>query len=359
MSNLKAIKTPNQQLNRKSVKKVFVAGTGAVGSTLINQIRENSGNQPLDLIGVCNSKNVKWLKNGDTDLKYDDLRTAPSKNWKEITGKLTAFDRESVIFVDSTGSPEVAKLYPELLQNGIHIVTPSKLANSQSQAYYDELQTLAELNGTRFLFETNVGAGLPIIKTIKNLIESGDEIHEISGVLSGTMTFLFSELDKGELFSKSVIKARTLGYAEPDPRDDLSGEDVARKFLILARICGCKVERDEVDVESLIPNELKNVDSVSFLRKLPDFDKNWQNKITTAVSGGKKLRYTGTFNRDGIKIGVEAVDQSSPTGRLTGTNNLITITTSRYNQQPLIIQGPGAGKNVTAAGILSDILSIE
>lgn len=359
MSNLKAIKSPNQQLNSKTVKKVFVAGTGAVGGTLIKQIRENAENQPLDLIGVCNSKNVKWFKDGNTQLNYDELRTAPSKNWKKITNKLASLERDSVIFVDSTGSPEVAKLYPELLQNGIHVVTPSKLANSQSQAYYDELQTLAELNGTRFLFETNVGAGLPIIKTIKNLIESGDEIHEISGVLSGTMTFLFSELDSGEPFSKSVIKARTLGYAEPDPRDDLSGEDVARKFLILARICGCKVERDEVEVESLIPDELKHVDSITFLKKLPVFDKTWKKRISAAMSNGEKLRYTGTFNGDGIKIGVEAVDQASPTGRLTGTNNLITIKTSRYNQQPLIIQGPGAGKNVTAAGILSDILSIE
>ncbi len=359
MSELKAFKAPNHKLNYKAVKKVFIAGTGAVGGALIKQLCNIQENRNLKLIGLCNSGNVKWYSNDIGGSFADDLRSAPKKNWDEIVSKLASNKSESVIFVDSTGSPEVAALYPELLQNGIHVVTPSKLANTQSQEYFDELQNLAAQYNTQFLYETNVGAGLPIIKTIKNLIDSGDEILEISGVLSGTMTYLFSELDKGELFSKSVIKARTLGYAEPDPRDDLSGEDVARKFLILARICGCKLERYEINVESLIPDSLKDTDSVTFLEKLPEHDSEWRSKVSDAVSDGKKLRYTGLLKDGKIKIGVEAVDQSSPIGRLNGTNNLITIKTGRYNHQPLIIQGPGAGKNVTAAGILSDILSIE
>lgn len=359
MSQLKAYNTPNKQRKLKRVKKVFIAGTGAVGGTLINQIYEFNGQQPIELIGVCNSKNVKWIHSNGSKFSRESLLTADRIDWDTIIEKLSSFKKENTVFVDATGSNKVAKQYPDFLQNGVHVVTPSKLANSQSQEQFDHLKYLADENNVEFLYETNVGAGLPIIQTIKNLVHSGDEILEISGVLSGTMTYLFSELDKGKSFSKSVIQARTLGYAEPDPRDDLSGEDVARKFLILARVSGLKIERESIQVESLIPEDLKKVDSVTFLEKLPNYDEDWKTKLSEEHENGNTLRYTGSLHKGRITVGVESVEKTTPLGQLNGTNNLVKIKTRRYFDQPLIIQGPGAGKNVTAAGVLADILAIE
>ena len=357
MTQLKAYKKP---LNKKApkVKKLFIAGVGAVGNTLLKQISKIQGESSLRVLGVCNSKHQLWYDHTQRDYSINELLRAPQLDWDQIIQKLTTYERGSVIFVDTTGSLEVAEKYPLLLKNGVHIVTPSKLANTREQKYFDKLHYIASENDAKFLYETNVGAGLPIISTIRNLIQTGDKIIEVNGVLSGTMTYLFSELDKGKKFSESVIQARTLGYAEPDPRDDLSGEDVARKFLILARICGIQIEREELNVESLIPEQLQNVDSVTFLEKIHEYDPEWNQRCKSAEQRGNKLRYTGSFSKGSIEIGIKEVPLGSSLGQLTGTNNLVQIRTKRYNQQPLIIQGPGAGKEVTASGIIADILSI-
>jgi len=337
------------------VKKVFVAGVGAVGCTLIRQLENQSS---LRVVGLCNSKHVQWFGSEEAYYQRKELQTSPDKEWDEVLQKLTTYKQGSVVFVDATGSTEVASLYSKLLENQIHVVTPSKLANTQSQENFDQLHKIATDHGVEFHYETNVGAGLPVINTIKNLIASGDEILEISGVVSGTMTYLFSELESGEPFSETVNKARTLGYAEPDPRDDLSGEDVARKFLILARICGIRIEREDVEVDSLIPHNLANVDAAQFLNRLAEVDSEWENRIAREKEAGQVLRYTGKFHRGKITIGIESVPKLSALGSLSGTTNLITIRTSRYNDQPLTIQGPGAGKEVTAAGVLADLLKI-
>ncbi len=356
MSHLQAIKKSTTPYTKpKPVKKIFIAGVGAVGCTLIQQLEK----QPfLRIVGICNSRHVQWFSNGKANYAHDDLQKAPDKSWKQIIQKLISFKQGSVIFVDATGSPEVSDLYPELFENGIHVVTPSKLANTQSQETFDKLHETSIKNNVEFHYETNVGAGLPVVNTVKNLIASGDKILEISGVVSGTMTYLFSELEKGATFSETVNKARTLGYSEPDPRDDLSGEDVARKFLILARICGIKIEREEVSVESLIPTHLKNVEPTQFLKELKGSDSHWNERIQKEAENGRVLRYTGKLNDGKIEVGIEAVPKLSALGSLTGTTNLITIRTKRYNDQPLTIQGPGAGKEVTAAGVLADILKI-
>ncbi|WP_069132744.1 homoserine dehydrogenase family protein [Rhodohalobacter halophilus] len=356
MSHLHAIKKSSAPfIKPKPVKKVFIAGVGAVGCTLIQQLENHPS---LNVLGYCNSRHVQWLDGEKVHYQHKDLQKAPAKNWDEIIKKLTTYKRGSVIFVDATGSPEVSTLYPSLFEHGIHIVTPSKLANTQSQETFDKLHRIALENEAEFYFETNVGAGLPVISTVKNLIASGDEILEISGVVSGTMTYLFSELEKGASFSETVNKARTLGYAEPDPRDDLSGEDVVRKFLILARVCGIKIERDEVAVDSLIPEHLQNVEPGQFLEGLKDSDKDWEKRIAEESQKGKVLRYTGKLTGRKISVGIEAVPKLSALGSLTGTTNLITLRTKRYNDQPLTIQGPGAGKEVTAAGVLADLLKI-
>lgn len=358
MSQLKAFKKPEAH-SEKKVKKLFIAGVGAVGSTLLKQISAFTPNgNNVRVIGVCNSKQALWFDRSQQNYSLRNLRRAPNRDWDEIIDKLTSYEKGSVVFVDTTGNLEVSDLYTRLLTNRIHVVTASKLANTQSQQAYDDLHRTARANGARFLFETNVGAGLPIIETIQNLLITGDEIQEISGVLSGTMTYLFSELDQGKSFSKAVINARALGYAEPDPRDDLSGEDVARKFMILARICGIRLEREDLEVESLIPEPLSNVDSSEFLEKLHLFDSHWTEKIDEATKKGHRLRYAGKLKNGKINIGVESVPADSSIGRLTGTNNLIQIKSTRYSDQNLVIQGPGAGKEVTAAGVLADILKI-
>lgn len=356
-SQLKAYKQaePDQA---KQVKKIFIAGVGAVGSTLLKQVSENGTKKSLRVLGVCNRKHVLWYDHSQTEYTLEKLLKSPKKEWEDVINKLTSYEKGSVIFVDATGSLETTKIYPRLLSEHIHVVTPSKLANTQSQDDFESLHGLASEKNVQFLYETNVGAGLPILNPIKNLIHTGDEIIEISGVVSGTMTFLFSELDKGNSFSDSVIKARSLGYAEPDPRDDLSGEDVARKFLILARICGYKLERDDLKVESLIPDQLKDVDATTFLEELYKFDKDWSERVSKAEQAGNTLRYTGLLRGGKISVGISEVPKSSTMGQLKDTNNLVQIKTKRYYDQPLVIQGPGAGKEVTAAGILADILSI-
>lgn len=356
-SQLKAYKQGNPE-EAKQVKKIFIAGVGAVGSTLLKQISENGSQKSLRVLGVCNRKHVLWYDHSQTEYTLEKLLKAPRRDWESILQKLTSYSKGSVIFVDATGSLETTKIYPKLLKQNIHVVTPSKLANTQSQDDFESLHGLAHEKNVQFLYETNVGAGLPIVNPIKSLIQTGDEIIEISGVLSGTMTYLFSELDKGNSFSDSVIKARSLGYAEPDPRDDLSGEDVARKFLILARICGYKLERDDLEVESLIPGQLQDVDATTFLEELYKFDKDWSERVSKADQSGNTLRYTGVLRNGKISVGISEVSKSSALGQLKDTNNLVQIKTKRYYDQPLIIQGPGAGKEVTAAGILADIHSI-
>lgn len=359
MSQLTAVK--HSELLPKpapQVKKIFIAGVGAVGSTLFKQIHGSDLHQSLKVTGVCNSKTMYWLDSARRDYSLSNLPKGQPKEWSAVLKKLKEYEPGSAVFVDATGDAGPAAQYLDFLEAGIHVVTPSKIANTQSQHYFDALKRSAKSNGVDFLYETNVGAGLPIIQTIKDLIQSGDKIIEINGVLSGTMTYLFSELDKGKPFSKSVIQARTLGYAEPDPRDDLSGEDVARKFMILARICGIKIERDELQVESLIPEPLRPVDATTFLEKLPEYDVTWTQRLQAEKELGSTLRYAGSLKNGKISIGTQSVPFSSSLGQLRGTNNVIEIKTRRYFDQPLIIQGPGAGKEVTAAGVLADILKV-
>ncbi|MEX2585198.1 MAG: hypothetical protein WD315_02315 [Balneolaceae bacterium] len=347
-----------KSIHKTKSANVFIAGVGAVGGALINQFNKlDSRKFDINVIGLCNSTKVKWRGH---EITTDELYGGKSKNWSEIVETLKQIKQEDIplVFVDATGSLEVAELYLELLENGIHVVTPSKIANTIGQSYFESLRAAALKNGVRYHFETTVGAGLPVIHSIESLLDTGDEIIEISGVVSGTMTYLFNQLEQGTRFSRAVLQARSLGYAEPDPRDDLSGEDVARKFLIIARTCGLELERSDIQVESLIPEKLKDVDSGSFLSLFSDYDQEWTSRIEEEKSNGRTLRYSGSLKNGKIRIGIESVDKNSAIGQLTGTNNLIQIKTRRYYDQPLIIQGPGAGKEVTAAGILADIQKV-
>lgn len=332
-------------IDRRKTIPLFIAGTGAVGGTLIDEIgRLDHPKYNFDLLGHCNSRQCSWK-----------AEKHPTR-WPEIQQKLEAYPSSNIIFVDATGSEEVARLYPQLFAAGIHVVTPSKLANTFGQHFYNQLRDVAQSHGTAFRYETTVGAGLPVISTLEDLQASGDRVTAVSGVVSGTMTYLFERLEAGVPFSKAIVEARKKGYAEPDPRDDLSGEDVARKFLTLAREIGWQIERDDLQVESLIPDALSAVDSDTFLQQLPDYDKGWNRKLQQARDAGRTLRYVGRLADGTIDIGVQEVSQRSPLGQLRGTDNLIRIQSERYRNTPMIIQGPGAGKEVTAAGVLCDII---
>lgn len=338
---------------------VFIAGTGAVGGTLIHQISELSGTYSIKITGVCNTRHYVWDENGINPHNLDSrLDEGDRTQWEEVLKLLKARSSKPLIFVDATGSAEVARLYPAILEAGIHIATPSKRANTFEQAYFERLQELTQSNGLEFHYETTVGAGLPVISTISDLLATGDTITEISGVVSGTMTYLFNALEKGDDFSKAVKKARELGYSEPDPRDDLSGEDVARKFLTLARTIGLKVERSEIDVETLVPEKLISVDRKTFLKEISEVDEYWKSKIDRAREKNETLRYVGKLTNHDISVGIQSIPIDSPIGQLRGTDNLFQIFTRRYSDTPIIIQGPGAGKEVTAAGVLADILKI-
>lgn len=339
---------------------IFLAGIGAVGGKLFELIDAfESKEVSFNVVGICNSTHTLWNNRGlhRKDLE-EQLVKGKETDWQEIIHRLTEGDWHHTIFVDATGSEEVARLYPEFLEAGIHVVTPSKLANTFEQSYYDRLRQKASTRGVSFRYETNVGAGLPIISTINDLMESGDRIVELSGVVSGTMTYLFNELERGLPFSEAVKVAKQKGYAEPDPRDDLSGEDVARKFLTLAREIGLQLEMEDLEIETLIPDPLKELDGETFLERLPEFDGYWKKRMDEALSKQKTLRYTGKLKDGKISIGVESLPINSPLGQLKGTDNMLRIFSSRYAKTPMIIQGAGAGREVTAAGVLNDILKI-
>lgn len=339
---------------------IFLAGVGAVGGTLIDKLLSyHNGNIFLKVIGVCNSRKALYDFSGlNADTWETQLKSGIPTRWANIIDTLTHRRQHPLIFVDATGSEDVARRYPDLLEAGIHIATPSKLANTFEQSFYNRIREKASNNNASFRYETTVGAGLPIISTINDLLSSGDTITELSGVVSGTMTYLFNELENGTPFSKAVLQARELGYAEPDPRDDLSGEDVARKFLTLARETGHSTEREEINVQSLIPEPLEEIGLDEFLNRLEEYDEEWKQKFEEAASKEETLRYTGKLKEGKIAIGVEHVSKDSPLGQLKGTDNILHIHSHCYNQTPIIIQGPGAGREVTANGVMADILKI-
>ncbi|MAL17312.1 MAG: hypothetical protein CL670_16305 [Balneola sp.] len=348
----------NLSIKKKKIR-LFIAGIGAVGGTLTKLIQElNHDLYDLRIIGVCNSSFTKWNPDVDAFLEDRKLSQGEPTDWNVIPDQLINQSDGNLVFVDATGSEVVAHQYQHLLTHGVHIATPSKRANTFGQDYFNHLIKANDSGRAQYRYETAVGAGLPVISTIKTLLNSGDEVTEISGVASGTMTFLFTQLQNGVPFSEAVRKAKQDGYSEPDPREDLSGEDVARKFLILARTCGYTFERNQIRVDTLVPEKLISLSTEEFLDHLPEFDGHWKSRNAQAMVNNKKLRYVGKFTPDGIQVGVQDVKGESPLGGLKGTDNLIQIYTKRYSTSPIVIQGPGAGRDVTAAGVLGDIIDI-
>jgi aspartokinase/homoserine dehydrogenase 1 len=340
--------------------RLFVAGTGTIGGELLRQLKTVKNEEyDLSVIGACDGQRMIWNPAGLEPESIEGLLIeGVVTDWDLIITTLINDYAYRTIFVDVTGSAEVARLYPRLLKAGIHIATPSKRANTFEQSYFDTLMEYTQGKPTHYLFETTVGAGLPVIQTIKDLIRSGDSITKVTGVVSGTMTYLFDQLQQGQPFGETLRRARQLGYAEPDPRDDLSGEDVVRKFITLTRASGIRIERSDVTVENLTPADLRSVSAEEFLSRIDDYNADWTQRLEAASAAGTVLRHVATLEHGKIHIGVSAVPASSPLASLRGTDNQIAIFTRRYNISPMIIQGPGAGKEVTSAGLLADIQKI-
>lgn len=354
-------------LSQLATAHVFLVGVGLIGSTLLAQIAQQAHQlrveHSLDIkvVAIAGSKKMKFNPNGlDLALWKDELEASfDEMNIQEYVRKMKEMNLSRCIFVDCTASDEVASLYTQILGCSISIVTPNKKAISGSYSTYQRLNALTLERGVKFLYETNVGAGLPIISTITDLRRSGDKITKVEAILSGTLSYIFNAFQKGAAFSASLKEAQEKGFTEPDPREDLSGQDVMRKLLILARESGYPLEISDIQIEHLLPEECFEVQNVDeFFRKLEKYDAYFAEKRELAASKGKVLRYIAHFEKGVASIGLKEVDAMHPFYFITGSDNIISITTERYKETPLVIKGQGAGAEVTAGEVFADIIRI-
>ena len=341
-------------------------GIGTVGGSFIKQLRRQQEilftqkRLKLKLVGVANSKRMIFDRDGIDLLNYKDLLKASDKisDFTAFIKEMTSMNMFNSVFIDCTANEELAMHYLSILDSSISIVAANKVAASSEYNYYKQLKDAAVRKGIKFYFETNVGAGLPILSTIKDLINSGDQIIKIEAVLSGTLNYIFNTLSKDIPLSKAVLMAKEEGYSEPDPRVDLSGKDVVRKLLILCREAGYELEERDVHVERFIPDELMNGSIEDFWEEIKGLDSVFESKRVALEAGNKRWRFIARFDPNGATISLIEVDSHSPFYDLEGSNNVILFTTERYNEFPMQIKGYGAGAGVTAAGVFADIIRI-
>ncbi|MCI5080566.1 MAG: bifunctional aspartate kinase/homoserine dehydrogenase I, partial [Saprospiraceae bacterium] len=280
----------------------------------------------------------------------------------KISGFINAMKNmnlENSIFIDNTASDQIAKHYETILDASISISTPNKIATSSAYLQYTRLKSIANKRGVQFMYETNVGAGLPVISTLNDLKNSGDKILKIEGVLSGSLSFIFNSFDGSNAFSSIVKEAKKKGFTEPDPRVDLNGIDVRRKLLILAREAGVPLEATDVEIKNILPKECQEADTVeSFFKELKKADKYFESLVDHAIKHNKKLRMVAKLEGEKASISLQEVDQNHPFYHLSGSDNMIVFTTDRYQERPLVVRGPGAGAEVTAAGVFAEIITI-
>lgn len=346
---------------------IFMVGVGLIGSTLIKQIMDQADflreTRALEIriVGMINTKKMVFnengidLKNWKTSLKESETKA----DLKNFIAKMKQLNLTNSIFVDNTADESIATFYEEILDSSISISTPNKIATSSAYLQYQRLKTIAQKRGVQFLYETNVGAGLPVISTLNDLIISGDQITKIEGVLSGSLSFIFNSYKEGTSFSAIVKEAQRRGYTEPDPRVDLNGLDVRRKLIILARESGYPIEAKEVVIENILPPACQQAPTVeAFFEELEKADDYFEKMRVEAEAAGKVLRMIAKLDNGHPSIGLEAVDASHPFYGLSGSDNMIVFTTERYKERPLVVRGPGAGAEVTAAGVFAEIIKI-
>jgi aspartokinase/homoserine dehydrogenase 1 len=365
----KALNSLHQSFFLSDVKtlSVFLVGTGLIGGTLIKQIAlhrdhlKKARSLEIKITGIANSKKMVFDPDGLSLLKYSDLldKSEQKMDIHQFVEHMKEMNLSQSIFVDCTSDEKIASCYADILKNSISIVTPNKVANSGKYVQYINLRDNANKGNVRFLYETNVGAGLPVITTLNDLMSSGDRIIRIEAVLSGTLSFIFNNFNSGTSFSHIVKEAKKRGYTEPDPRVDLSGKDVARKLLILARETGAKMELSDIKINQLLPASCMRAKSVDdFFKELEKNNAHFENIRKKAADKKKVLRFIAKLEGEKASISLEEVDSNHPFYNLSGSDNIISFTTERYHDRPLVVKGPGAGAEVTAAGVFSEIISI-
>ena len=352
-------------LSEYQVLNLFICGVGTVGSSLLEQIRGQRGKLmqerglKLNVVGIARGSKALFCREGiDLDTYREQLEKAPASNIKTLHDEVIGMNIFNSVFVDCTASADVAGLYRDFLDHNISVVAANKIAASSEYDKYLELKKTARRRGVKFLFETNVGAGLPVINTINDLINSGDRILKIEAVVSGTLNFIFSTLSADCPLSQTIRLAKEKGYSEPDPRIDLSGKDVLRKLVILARESGYAIEQNDVKSELFIPQELFDGTIDQFWKKLPKLDADFEQRRARVEKEGKRMRFVARLENGKASISLAEVNKYHPFYNLQGSNNIILLTTERYKEYPMMIQGYGAGAAVTAAGVFADIMSI-
>ncbi|HEY3390995.1 MAG TPA: bifunctional aspartate kinase/homoserine dehydrogenase I, partial [Prolixibacteraceae bacterium] len=346
---------------------LFIAGTGLIGRTLYQQLKNQvdflitERKLELKIIGIANTRRMLFDTAG-IDLENWERRLhneGANSDTGSFIEKMIEYNLPNSLFVDCTSSEKIIAKYLDVLTSAISIVTPNKKANSTHFNYYLKLRAAAKKHNVHFLYETNVGAGLPIISTLQDLVLSGDKILKIEGVMSGTLSYIFNTFSAKRSFSKTVIEARKQGYTEPDPRDDLNGLDVARKLLILVREAQYPLELDEIDLQNLIPLELQHAENVDeFLNNLHLHDHEFEELREKAEKNGKVLRYIAKYEDGKASVKLTEVNQDHPFYSLSSNDNILSLTTVYYNNSPMVIRGPGAGAKVTSGGVLADIVRI-
>ncbi len=353
-------------LSSKTIS-IGIIGAGNVGATLLRQLRNRAAgliddfDLDLRVRGIARSQSMLL---GDRRVSLRDWKKQYEKRAVDLD--LEAFERHvnpdhlpHAVIIDCTAEQSIADRYAGWLERGVHVITPNKKAGSGPIAVYRQIKDLSKHANSHFFYETTVGAALPIISTLQDLIDTGDRVHSVQGIFSGTLAYLFNVYDGTEPFSNIVRQARDSGYTEPDPRDDLSGMDVARKLTIVARELGHEIELGDFPVENLVPEALRDGSIDEFLDRLADYDDDMLALYEKARAAGKKLRYVARLDADGAaRVGLESVDSDHPFSHIALTDNIVQFETDRYSANPLVVQGPGAGPEVTAGGVFSDLLRL-
>ena len=352
-------------LSEYKVLNLFICGVGTVGGKLIEQIRsqydelKERSRLKLNVVGIASSRNAIYCRDGLDLADYRELlKNAEPSNPNKLRESVLGMNIFNSVFVDCTASKDVAELYQTFLEHNISVIAANKIAASSDYESYLKLKRTALTRGVKFRFETNVGAGLPIIGTINDLRNSGDRILKIEAVLSGTLNFIFNEIAADVPFSETVRRAKEQGYSEPDPRIDLSGKDVIRKLVILTREAGYKVEQNDVEKHLFVPDEYFEGSVDDFWEKLPALDAAFEKRRAVLEKENKRWRFVAKMEGGRTSVSLQEVGSTHPFYNLEGSNNIVLLTTERYKEYPMQIQGYGAGASVTAAGVFANIMSI-